>query len=751
MQQLTRSFGGGAGHIGTSHEGSAATSSLLEVVWRRRWTFVLTLVGCIGAAALYLALATRVYSASGTVLVQQNAPRALGESGGFAPLSETFLQTQADVFRSTPVLNGALEAANYRTLRTFAKVSGDPVEWLRKGSAFKVEVPRKSDTVVVTMESPYPDEAAEFVNCVVNAYVAEQSQQRQLTGAQMLKALRSEKDGLLQQRAAMVEGMLALKKENRVTSFKEDKNNTALERMVSLSASMTAAEIASMELRAQERAIRSALTTPESIAAFVTSLQSKERDSGDKEYEELQRQYIQTSLALATSLPMVGPKHPRYLVLQAASESLKVRIGEKSRQIAEAKLAEVSAQRAVAEEKEKGLKQALEGSEEHAMDLTPPAAKYARLETDADRIQKKIDVVDARIGEISVNNSTGLLNVQYLEQARAGEKPIKPNRLLVLGIAMMLGGVLGIGLAMLRDVQDSRLRRPDEIMSLLGLPVLAMIPRISGRLSAVTRGQMLRFDARSAVAEAYRAVRTALHLGQAVKAKTVLIASPMEGDGKSMTASNLGIAFAHAGERTLIIDCDLREPVQHLIFETEGYQGLTSVMAGETRLQEAIVETAVAGLHVLPCGPVPINPSELLTSKRFGELMRALGDTFDRIVIDSPPLMMFTDAQILAASADVTLLVLRMNQSMRQVGMLAMDALTKVGANLQGAVANDVSPGRALHKYGGAWQYAARSANQIGTKIETKPAGALPAGKMKTEVLTISEPAWSSEKHAGKL
>jgi capsular exopolysaccharide synthesis family protein len=705
-----------------------------------------TVLACMSAAGVYLALSTRIYSATASVMIQQNGPKAFSENQGFQAVSETFLQTQADVFRSTPVLSRALETVNYRTRRIFAKVAGDPVEWLRRGTSFKVEVPRKSDTVVVTMESAYPEEAAEFINSVVKAYVVEQSQQRQATGAEMVRALVMEKEDLLRQRTGLVESMLKSKRDNGVLSFREDKNNTVLERMISLSASHTAAEIAAMELRAQENTIKAALATPATIAAFVTAQQSKGRDSGDKEYEELRRQFIQTSLALSTSLPMVGASHPRYRVLQAALDTLKERIVEKERLIAEAQLAEVSAQRTIAEEKERGLDTTLKASERRALDLTPAAATYAKLEADADRIQKKCDFLDGRIGELSVNNKTGLLNVQLLEAARAGETPIKPNRLLVMAVAMILGGVLGIGLAMLRDVQDSRLRRPDEILSLLGTPVLAMVPRISPRLSPVTRGQMVRFDARSPVAEAYRAVRTSLHLSLAGKAKTILIASPMEGDGKSTTVSNLGIAFAHAGERTLIIDCDLREPVQHLIFEDDGSTGLASVMAGEARLQDAIRPTHVAGLHVLPCGPVPINPSELLTSKRFTQLMRTLSETFDRIIIDSPPLMLFTDAHVLAASADVTLLVLRMKQSMRQVGMLAMDSLIKVGANVLGAVANDVSPDKAYRKYGGAWQYAANNNRYLGASGggEMRPT-IISAAKPKVEALTISEPDWSSD------
>ncbi|HZL37644.1 MAG TPA: CpsD/CapB family tyrosine-protein kinase, partial [Tepidisphaeraceae bacterium] len=255
-------------------------------------------------------------------------------------------------------------------------------------------------------------------------------------------------------------------------------------------------------------------------------------------------------------------------------------------------------------------------------------------------------------------------------------------------------------------LRGPRLRSADEVRIALRMSVMAMVPRINPRLSSVARGQMVYLDARSPVAEAYRSIRTSLNLGSSSGARSVLIASPAAGDGKSTTASNLAIAFAQAGQRTLVIDCDLREPVQHLIFETDGTVGLTSVIAGEAPLRDAVRPTRVPGLYILPCGPVPSNPSELLAGKRFARLMSSLCARFDRIIIDSPPLTNVADGRVLAAGADATLLVLRMNHSNRRLGELALDGLQKVGAQVIGAIANDMPAGHGHHYYGGSWQYA---------------------------------------------
>jgi polysaccharide biosynthesis transport protein len=255
------------------------------------------------------------------------------------------------------------------------------------------------------------------------------------------------------------------------------------------------------------------------------------------------------------------------------------------------------------------------------------------------------------------------------------------------------------------------------VTGVLGVPVLAAIPRLSGRLSASARGRVVHLDTRSSAAEAFRSVRTWLDLGGPRGARVFLVVSPASGDGKSTTASNLAIAFAQAGQRTLLIDGDLRSPVQHLIFGVDAAPGLSGVMTEAAKLGEAIRPTGVPQLHLLPCGPVPNDPSELLAGKRFELLLRTLGSGFARVVIDSPPLLNVTDARVLATLADATVLVLRMNRSVRRLAGLALNGLASVGANVVGAIAVDVRGGAGSHCYGfytgGSWQYAASSSRPL--------------------------------------
>jgi capsular exopolysaccharide synthesis family protein len=216
----------------------------------------------------------------------------------------------------------------------------------------------------------------------------------------------------------------------------------------------------------------------------------------------------------------------------------------------------------------------------------------------------------------------------------------------------------------------------------------------------VVRGQKVHLDSKSVVAEAYRTIRTAVFFGAPKEgAKTIHITSPAPGDGKSTLASNLAISMAQAGQKTIVIDADFRKPVQHRIFELDDDRGLSSVLAGRDTLEQAIQRGACENLDVIACGPEVPNPSELLNSDFFKETLKRLTESYDRAVIDSPPVGPVADSQILAAVCDITLLVLRAEKSTRRQAQQARESLLSVGAQLLGAVVNDVSQKRGGYGY----------------------------------------------------
>jgi len=320
---------------------------------------------------------------------------------------------------------------------------------------------------------------------------------------------------------------------------------------------------------------------------------------------------------------------------------------------------------------------------------------------EVDHLKKGEEEVDNRIAQIDLTKGAGALNISVLNPAEITADP-EPTMPKTLGIGLVLGMIVGLGLACMRDWSDDRMRSPQAIRTSSGAPILGSVPTITTAYTAADRGQIVHHDPFGDAAESYRTLRTALQFGLPQGTKTLLVTSPVSGDGKSTFVSNLGIAMAQASKRVLIIDADLRAPMQHRLFGLKDRVGLASVLGGGDTMAQAIQRTEIEGLDVLPCGPIPANPAEMLNSDAFTDHLNELADKYDLVIIDSPPVTSVADARILAASSDVSLLVIRLEASTRKQTEAARDGLRSVGARLIGVAINGVSRSGA---FGGASGY----------------------------------------------
>lgn len=681
----------------------------LAVLWRRRWTLALSVAVAVVIATAYLLIAQSTYRSSARLLIDSAAPRIDDAGGRGAIYSENFVQTQVDALRSSPVLERAVRSLDVTNMKTFASVKGDPVDWLLKGSSLTVDGVKRSDTVIVSMEAPDPKEAAQIVTAVVDSHLREQSEQWRNSAGATLQALEHEKGLVDAKRDIVLQKMDEHQRQLGVTSFQDDDASTIRDRTAALAKSVTAAQLSIVELKSRKQAVEVALVDPASRSAFVSTELMKAREGGDREYDELRTLLVQSEIALAISKMTQSGGNRGIVTHEARIKSLRDQLAEKERRLSEAYLLQLNMNIGAAEAQHEALKSALAAQQKFAIEL--------------DELQKQSSAMADRIVQVSVNTVKDRpLPLRVSDPARVELKPVKPQKKLILLGALLLGWVCGIGLVLLRERTDQRVRAPEEAISLVGGPVLAMVPRLVGKWSAAERGQLVSLESKSAAAEAYRAIRTALHLGARRESRTVLVTSATAGDGKSTTASNLAIACAQAGERTLLVDCDLRRPVQDTIFDVNGSRGITGVLAGECRLGEAVRPAATENLYVLPCGALPADPSAQLAGKAFTRLMQRLAATFDRVIIDSPPVMTVTDAHILAANADVTLLVLRLNRSTRDLVRNSCEALERVGATLLGVVANDVPSAMASQYYGGLGPYTSAGGRKALVAPEPKTA-----------------------------
>jgi polysaccharide biosynthesis transport protein len=300
-------------------------------------------------------------------------------------------------------------------------------------------------------------------------------------------------------------------------------------------------------------------------------------------------------------------------------------------------------------------------------------------------------------------------NISVVDIAIPPELPISPRRLTTVLAAMLLSTLFGAGLALFLEYLDDTIHSTEEVETHLGLPAIAAIPTIDSapkrRLLLVGGKEevdehynselLIYADPRSALAEAYRQLRTSILLSTAGHApKSLLVTSSLPAEGKTTTAVNTAISLAQTGAKVLIIDADMRRPRLHSIFNKSNAQGLSTLLSSEMNeidLIESIQQDDASKVHLLPSGPVPPNPAELLGSEQMTILMRKLEATFTHIVVDSPPIASFTDGVLVGSLVDGVILVVHSGKSSRQVIKRSRQLLQDVGAKIFGVVLNNVN------------------------------------------------------------
>jgi capsular exopolysaccharide synthesis family protein len=264
-------------------------------------------------------------------------------------------------------------------------------------------------------------------------------------------------------------------------------------------------------------------------------------------------------------------------------------------------------------------------------------------------------------------------------------------------MALLCGLILGCLLALAFEYLDDTIKRPDDIEKLLGLPVLGAVPMLRPPMTPAAAIQ----DTRSAFAEAYRSLRTALQFSTDRGApRTLLITSATPHEGKSTTANVLGRHFAELGKRVLIVDCDLRNPSLHRVFGVDNEQGLSNYLAGTMKPTDLIRPTAIPGLMYLPTGPLPPNPAELLMGSKMVTLLTVAAEKFDLLILDGPPIMGLADAPILANLAHGTLLVVQAQKTRIGMARNAIKRLQAARAHIVGGLLTHFQPEHAGQAYG---------------------------------------------------
>jgi succinoglycan biosynthesis transport protein ExoP len=688
--------------VENTHQPAQAASpqrNILLSLWHRRWIVLVVVIVFLGAAVVKLSRATPKFLATAKITVEQNQ-RSIVANDPDAGLnqSQNFLYTQLAIINSRTVLeavaNGRAGETNISDLATFKSgESANVLNYLRQ--YMSVGVGRRDDVLSISVKGPDKNDDAILANQIVEAYSNYISKQRHSSTKDVLDLLRGEKVKLDTQIDAKRQEKLAFQEKYADLIIGNDRINPTLDRLGQLGTELTNAEFATINAKSDYETTKVLATDPSKIQELLNSRVLR------GERAELQREMRDMENKLASMSANYLPGMPEFTLAQSTLKKLNEEMASEDKGLVDAYVADLETQYESAKQRQDELQSAYDKQKVDVMNLNTKAAEFAIINSELDGLESYETEIAKRVHDLGVVEDANIPTVNLVEEAKAEEAPqVEPDIPTTIFEALVLGIVVGCLLAFLRDWLDQRLRSADEIKQVMQIPILGVVPHIVGARTPSQRGMQLHLDPMSDVAEAYRTIRTGVYFGTpGGAAKTILVTSPAPGDGKTTLASNLAVAMAQAGNRIILVDADFRKPMQHKIFQLTKGIGISSVLAGNLTLEEAIQETVVPNLSVLPCGPIPANPSEILNSQSFADVLDHLVEAYDHVIIDSPPVLPVTDARILAAGADATILAVRAEKSTRKASVYARDTLAAVGARLLGVVVNDVPRRKGIYGY----------------------------------------------------
>ena len=577
--------------------------------------------------------------------------------------------------------------------------------------------------------SPTPEECPKVLNAVMAAYVEVLGDVEQDDSKEALDLINRAKDQLGDQITKLEAEYRQLLNDSPLLVTGEIAHNIHESRLQQIEGIRSATVVENSQIQAKIDAITAALSRGGQRAALNMIVGNIEKHGVVGRPSSTTDQLFPLLLEKHRLSEKHGPDHPEMIALESRMEFIRKHLGldqdtestdearkddekEEPQKVDyfETYLQSLAEQIKINERTFQEMTKLFEREKTEAKTTSTHQARIQTSQAEIDRKSRLYDIILSRLEEVSLapdGNTTRIEMLHPPSRAKLIQTSLQSN-LMKYGLLSVLAG---FALAFLVDSADRRFRSPDEIRNELGIPVIGHIPIItplSNRKKRALTHQNLPDEIRTVhaplgrIAEAYRAVRTAVYFSTRGGGHQVIqVTSPTPGDGKSTLAANLAISIANSGKQVLLIDADFRRPRVHRLLGLENEVGMANVIEGSADWDDAIQTTPdVENLSILPCGVRPKDPSELLTSKRFEELLEVFREKFDLVIIDTPPVVAVTDPLNVAPRVDGVILVLRLSKNARASAKRSLEALDEIGGNLLGVVVNGVRQGQEYGTYG---------------------------------------------------
>jgi polysaccharide biosynthesis transport protein len=677
-----------------------------DILLKHQWLILVTAFVLTLLVAVYSYKMNPVYQATARVDIEAEEPllQSLNDLFRTDEVDDSFLATQISVLESdnlawetiqqlglTPNINPAGSSSSGTVLGISPAVKNAAVAGFK--GRLKVEQPKNTRMALVSYESADPRQAATVVNTLVQNYIennfkTKYDATRQATGW-MEQRLDEMKLKVEQSEAAMV----TYERQNNLANI-GDKQTAEEAQLESMSKDLSQAQTD----RLSKESLYKMVEANDSQVGFIQTnsllpgLEAKEVD--------LKEQYSQ-------AVAQYGPTYPKALETQDQLKDLQALIERERRRVVE----NLHNDYLAAVQREKFLAEGVAQQKADVDRVNQLLIQHNLLKREFETNQQLYDNLLQHLKDANVSAGLRATNIRVIDEATIPSFPIRPNRLRNIEFALAAGLILGIALAFTREALDNSIKNAQEIEKLTSLPTLSIIPigghsalRPAGLFQAGSNGNggwpvelaVLKKPG-AAISEAFRTLRTSVLLSTAERPPQVLlVTSSQPSEGKTATSLNLAVTLAQKGSRVLLVDSDLRRPALAKALNLQNRKGLAEILTGACEFDETLLQKPedLESLFLLPAGPYPPNPAELLCSIKMETLIKQLRHRFDHIVLDSPPVLPITDATILSSLVDGVIMVVECEGTTRAALSRACSVIEHSGGKILGTVLNKVDTRR---------------------------------------------------------
>lgn len=723
-----------------------------RITIKRKWVVIIFTTALLFFTAVFTFLATPMYKSTATLHIDEDFSKILSIEDAFGYQTrfrdQTFFNTQLRLIRSKRLAERVVERMDLLSrpefssrgqqnkslvrsvydLLTFKWISSKDKEEKRQIRPLYPSSPysnmadvlrrrigvspiRETKLVEVSFTSPSPVLAADIVNTLAEEFINfsvdiryEKTQEATDFLGEQIANTRAELESKERE-------LLRYGKEKEI-EFLSDTESAALNKFEDLTQAYTQAQMERYRTQAAYMELKN--LEVDSIPPSVTN----------PTIQDIRTEYTRTKSEYDRKTKILGENYPEMVQLRAKLDSLK---GELDTVVNDAETEYRAALR-----NENYLRESVESQRTEVARMSSDAILYNSLKIEVENKRKLLNSLVERQTETQVSSNLEKFkasNISIIDRGEVPKKPVSPNTKLNFLFALLIGFSGGVGLCILLEQLDNTVKGNEDVEKMFGISALGAIPLMSsdgmkkGRMNGYHAGYRYGYGNKDhvkelslaqvkgvelvnfhypqlSISEDYRTVRTSILLSHAeTPPKVIVFTSAMAQEGKTTTVANMAVSFAQLEQRVLIIDADMRKPRIHKIFDVENNMGLSAYLTGKQFIRNAILETAIENVWLLPSGLIPPNPAELLNSKKMEELMSVVRKGYDTILIDTPPVLAVIDAVIASTFADSTILVVKSGKTTYKMLEKAIEEMKRSNTHINGVLFNELNVGKGEYRY----------------------------------------------------